>query len=401
MKRKLALTLLTAAITFGMVSSVTAQEQESDVTVNVSDVTQIDVRPSALTYGEGSGDSGIAPGADVAISDEGYEHIDLENIGSVPIEQIHAEATMHQDNPFGDSSANNFNTGNFVTLSTETASNEYSIPGVNGLSNMTYLNRVEYAEENPPEYIFNEETDGDNDGVQLTGGTTAINDIGASRVGRFRVGAAEYFWALYSETSTPSTGTNDDWVLRVGDTPHTPTQLGTVDFRNPDDVDGEVDYTEYNASSQSSSGESGVSRIDSHTLVSFDTSSDQFTGQSLINEGSASSNASDIDSSEARNYNLFVDGDNANGTQIVRTHFNVEQQSPQLSSGNPTYRTSETNSGAQQAIFFANTDGDRLQPGQNFPINIGVQLPNGVDRSRIDTGTVTVVATADSQLGSN
>ena len=386
MRKQIAITILAVGMTLGLMSTASAQvtNQDSEVTINVSETVQLDARPSALAYGQEG--TGISPGASQTVSDAGFEHIDIENIGSVPIEQIHAEATMHESNAFGDSGANDFDTGNFITMSTETANSSYNINGIRGPTNMHYLNRVEYAEGNPPEYLFLEES-----GPIDVGTTEEFTSLTDTDVGRFRVGEAEYFYVLYAGQST--TGTGDQWVLRIGETPHTPTQLGTVDFRNEDNVDGAVDYHEISSSDATASGQTDVSLITSKSLVSFDTGdSNGFTGQSLLDGSGVNSTAlGEVTGAEERQYNLYIDGAN---DQIVRTSFNTALQSPQTDgSGNPTYRTDETNSGSQQAIFRSTTDGERLQPGQNFPINVGIQLPNGVDRTRVSPGTVSIIAT--------
>lgn len=399
MRKQLTIGLLAVAVTFGLATTVTAQEnQDSTVSVNVSDSVALDARPSSLSYGE-DGSQGIEPGASVTQSDGGFEHIDIENIGSVPIQQVHAEATMTESNPFGDTGTN-FNTGNFFTMSTATANSSYSLGDAlsSGNTNMHYLNRVEYSETNPPEYIFTESND-----IQIDGGTSF--SASNTDVGRFRVGEAEYFWVLYS--GQDSTSSSNSWVLRVGETPHTPNQLGTVDFRNPSNVDGSADYIEYNSSASSDAGTGDasytVSRIDNVPLVSFDTGeSSSFSGESLL-DGDSTSGETDVNdtalsdvSGEVRRYNLFVRG-LSNGAEIYRTSYNTALQSAQTDgSGNPEWRSSETNSGEQRAIYQTSSGG--LQPGQNFPIDVGIQLPNGIDRDSIDTGTVTLVATESTSL---
>ena len=385
MKAKLAVAFLATAMTVGMMSTVTAQSQDSDVSVNVSETVALDARPSALSYGSDGG-AGVAPGADVTTSDNGFQHIDIENIGSVPIEQVHAEATMHNAQPFGDSGANDFNTGNFFTMSTQTAQSEYSVPGVRGPNTSHYLNRVEYAENNPPEYLFLEES-----GPIDVGTTEEFNSLADTDVGRFRVGEAEYFYALYQGDA--STGPSDQWVLRIGETPHTPNQLGTVDFRNEDNVDGAVDYHEINVSAATATGTTDQSLLTSKSFVTFDTGvGSGFDGQSLLDGNAVNSTAlGEVTNGEEREYNLYVDGGN---DQIIRTSFNTELSSPD----GTTWNSTETNNGAQFAIFRSTTPGERLQPGQNFPIDVGIQLPNGVDRSRISTGTVTILATEQTGL---
>jgi len=392
MKAKLTITFLAVAMTLGMVTTVTAQSsQNSDVQVNVSDTVALDARPSTLSYGNDG--TGITPGALDSSSDEGFGHIDIENIGAVPIEQVHAESSMHDSQPFGDSGAVNFDTGNFFVMSTQTASSgDYSLgTAIKGSSNFRYLNRVEYADTTPPEYIETESSGP----IVLNDGTQAIasGSLSSTDVGRFRVGEAEYFWVLYQATT--STATGDNWVLRIGQTPHTPNELGTIDYT--DNETANPDYVEYSDSDASSPGGTAEgSLLTGQNLVSFDTSNpglNGFTGQPLLDEsgGENTTSTGSISSSVARNYNLYVDGADS---QIIRSSYNTVQSSPQ-----GDWTSGEVNSGGQTPIFLAQTDGSRLQPGQNFPIDIGVQVPNGVDRDRISTGTVSIIATENSTLG--
>lgn len=392
MRKKLTIGVLAVAVTFGLMTTVSAQDsdQDSDVEVNVSETVQLDARPSTLQYGQDGG-QGIEPGALKETSDGGYEHIDIENIGSVPIDQVHAQATMPEESPFGidgdsENSDNSFDTGNFLIMSTDTADTEYSsLSGVNGISQNHYLNRVEYHEDNPPEYIFTE--DGD---IVGTSDNTLVSSASTTDVGRFRVGEAEYFYALYTGNADGTTDDADEWVMRIGETPHTPDQLGTVDFRNPDNVDGEVDYHEIEANSTNDVSGADIAQFQSKTFVGFDTSSSgDFDGQSLLDGSGVNSTAEgDVSGTVQRNYNLYIDGEN---DQVMRSSFNIEQQSPDYDGEGTGYITGEENTGDQQAIFSSNND--PLEPGMNFPIDVGIQLPNGVDRDRVDTGTITLIAT--------
>ena len=377
MKKELTIGLLTVALTIGLASTVTAQtlEQQSDVDVEVSGVTQLDVRPSSLAYtGSGQGDA-LEPGESRTVSDNGYEHIEVENIGSERIGTIYAQATMPTEQPFGtltqDTSTDPVhNTGNFVTMSLDTAQS-YSLSGLSEIDEMHHLNRVEYFEDNYPTYISVDNVDDD---YNSTGTNYQVEDVS---VGRFRVGGADYFFAVYEGSSDAS--------LRVGNTPHTSTQLGTTDLSS----DGS-DYTSYDDLGTLQAGD--AYRVDNQEFVSFDTSaSGDYDGSALVSDGSAdfsSANISESDSDvDVRNYNLWVDPTNG---YIVRTKFNVEQQSPD---NGADWNSSSQTTGAQEYIFDAGgTVGNALQPGQNFPIDFGVQVHLGTDQNAIEEGTVTVIS---------
>lgn len=387
MRKQLTIGLLAVAITLGM-ASVTAQgveetgSQEANVSVGVSDITAIDVRPSNLDY------NSVTPGEERTSSAGGYEHIEVENIGSARVETIYAQGTMPTEQPFGtDASADTpaqHNTGNFVTMSLEDASG-YGISGLSGEKTPHYLNRVEYFEENPPTYITTDEQDDD-----FNISATSSFEVSNVDVGRFRVGGAEYFFAVYE-------GGSSQIGLRIGNTPHTSTQLGTTDLSSDGD-----DYTEYETEQDSDlsggSLDGSVYRVSEHDFVSFNTSSDSnFNGDSLIEDGNAFADGADItdssnlDGAEKRNYNLYLDTDDGS---IIRTKFNVEQQSPDYDSDGPGWQQSDASgTGVQQYILDADgSDSDALQPGENFPINFGIQVPQGVDQNAINDGTVTLIA---------
>ena len=364
--------LLVAVLAVGLAATGAAEESDEETTVDVEvgSVTELDVRPTSLDYTDSEED--LEPGDMRTESDLEFEHIEVENIGSNEIGNIWTEANMPTEDPFGDEEASH-NTGNFVTVSLATAQDEsYGFGGeLSDTEEMHYLNRVEYFEETAPTYIQTLE-----EGDEYAGTGDDVNT--EPEVGRFRVGGAEYFF-VYFETA-------NDQILLIGDAPHTSTDLGTTDFTNEGD-----DYSEELLTNSDDETEiTGVYQVTEQDLVDFDTDSEDFEGQRLIEDGNENFDDLEIDPEDidasVREYNLYVD---SNDDFVTRTRFNVEQQNPEENE-----RTALTTSGAQEYFLDASSSSESLQPGENFPINFGVQVPLGVDAGDIDSGSVTVFSEA-------
>lgn len=383
MKKELTIGLLAAALTVGMASMATAQEeQDTNVEVNISGTTQLDVRPSSLSYG---GDEvSLEPGDGLTESDLGFEHVEISNIGSERIGSISAEADMPETNPFGTGTADNpHNTGNFVTISTETASGDgYDLgSALYTLDNPHYLNRVEYAENPAPTYIQRQDED---------------EDI----VGRLRVGGAEYFYVWVSDSGSNADGddSGQDWELRIGNTPHTSTDLGTTDFSN----DG-GDYTTLDSDEAEDSTVDGASYFTGIELLAFapgnyDAENDGENGAVLEGDGTNAATEvieeadSDVEESDIRTYNLYLDFDtdkDVDENYVARATANTDLAVP---NGGEDDTHGETITNAQQPLLSSNQPENQLQPGQSFPVNFGIELPLGVDQDSITEGTVTFLA---------
>jgi hypothetical protein len=356
----------------------------------------VDVRPSSLDYTGGgdfptSDNSALAPGESRTISDEGFEHVDISNIGSVNIEEVTAEADMPNATPFAGSDTPH-NTGNLITMSTETANSDDYTGTVGVASDSTsqnphYLTRVEYVEENPPEYIQTQDP-------------STVSGISATNVdvGRFRVGDLEYFFVAYYNDGMIDTGS--DYELRIGRAPHTSTVLGTTDFTSSGT--NFIDYT----STDVSAGDTGSSldgyygKIENQEFVVFDpdegSNSDNYTGQNLLaNDGTSDYTSTNFTGDYVRSYNLFTHFDSGDdNNHIQRTRFNTQVYDATTDGSADGDRASVDSSAAQRALL-SGTGSDALNPGQNVPINIGVQLPQGIDASDINSGIVRFVVTAD------
>jgi hypothetical protein len=391
MNDKITFAVLAASVL--MIMGTATAQQKSDVNVTVGEDVQLDVRPSTLSYGEDS--NALEPGDNETVSDEGFEQIELSNIGSQEIGNIYAEATMPSNRTFGATGLNTgerFDTGNFITVSTEEAQgSEYDLTdgAIANLNDPHFLNRVEYASQTPPSYLSTESAE-EGDSVDVAGSFT----IAETEVGRFRVGGAEYFWVMYLGTEDGTGGTND-WLLRIGETPHTSDSLGTVDFTNEgtDYVSIADDATDTDTTNP---GESAA-RIDSVDLVSFDTSaSGNYSGQTLLDGQSAvgSTTLNEVAGTQVRDYNLYLDFASSEDTEdyILRTSVNTHPNDPVSDLDIETAQTS----GDMAPIFSSSNEDEKLQPGQSFPLDIGVQLPLGVAQDRITEGKVSVTASASS-----
>lgn len=315
-------------------------------------------------------DNTLDPGDINRESDQGFEHLELENIGSEPLDEIFAEITQHAEDPFGTSEDLNHNTGNFVTLTAETAQDGYEIPGLTSTETPHYVNRVEYEEENPPTYLELEEE----------GGSIGdITDIDSVEVARYRVGDVEYFIVIYSS------GDLSTIEARIGQSPHTPTELGTTDFTEDSD-----DVVEYEVSDNEVEGTTNVYGIDGQDLVSFNTSI--YDGEPVLNDNGGTDlpeSIEDDEDTEERTYSHLLDMTDGDELQrVVRSRWDVTPSSPEDSDWDADDQT-----GTGAAFFVdAGDEDDALQPGQNFPLDIGVQTPLGVDNDQIEEGTVSIIA---------
>lgn len=332
--------LLVAVLAVGLAATGAAEEEEeSDVDVTVSSDTAVDVRPTSLDY---SGEPGDFNSTDA----DGFTAIELENIGSESIEQIHAEADMPSSNPFGTGEDDAYNAGNFIKVSTETGSDiEDGVTDSDEDRAFHFLNRLEFAEEDVPSYIqtldeedFDEEVSADTSGVD---------------VGRFRAGEEEFFYSIYYEGDGSNACSGDDAEMWVGTDEHTPTDLGTFDFTDSEAEDVEV-----------------------YDIVNVD-------GQDEL--GAAGSTV-EVGDEEYTVYTYCDDNDEDPG-HTIRTRFNVEVTSPVIDS---TIDENDDEIGPSRYVL--NTQNEPLEPGASFPLDIGVEVPLGVAEGDMEQGTVTVLA---------
>ncbi|MFB6199832.1 MAG: hypothetical protein ABEJ83_03060 [Candidatus Nanohaloarchaea archaeon] len=159
--------------------------------------------------------------------------------------------------------------------------------------------------------------------------------------GRFRLGEQEVFWAINTSGSSCQTGSGQ---FRVGVNPHNQTATGSNDFRT---VNGE--YTSYSPVSVPG----GVVAQD----VWINTSSTTRQYDVKLECGGASTTAI------RSRYNPGVINDTAESavTPIVAQSGNIASEAA-------------------------------MQPGENFAVNVSVNVPQGVARGQVDQGTLRVLA---------
>lgn len=371
------------------------EDQDTEVGVTVDNVVQLDVRPSEISY------SDVSPGDKEAVTDEDFEHLDVENAGSESIQDVFAESDMPIEQPFGTTVQDVYNTGNFLQMSFETARDsgtydlgdrlpdEVTYTDQSGTSvdeePEAYVNRVEFFEENPPEYIDLE--DGSN-----------------WNVGRFREGSVEYFFA--ADDDLLNMADDNEGELRIGVTPHTPTELGTFDF-----TDSSSDYVSFDADTDFSHPDGAgadnqyvVLDGESLQLATFDVDNSDVDGAEILDDsadidlGEADGN-SDVDFSDVRvgEYELFIGDDEGDDQDhALRSSVNYQPGSPATvdDDANDGERMGYGDGDSTQRIY-QGTGEDALQPGQAFPVDISVMLPQGVDSEEITDGEVTFFASAD------
>lgn len=353
MKKELAIGLVAISLAIGMTATATAQDSSEDgqVDVTVDGVTQVDVRPTELSY------SDLTPGDEATPQDEanGFSAIEVENIGSNAIEAIWAESTMPGTNPFGTGDVTNYDSGNFVTLSTETANSgdypdlEGSITGGTS-TDMHYVNRVEYSMSPAPTYISTLE--GETDETVLANDPAFDGDVGA-HVGRFQEGGEWYFYVLYYDDSlgTGACSGGDDAELWIGTDAHTNTELGTTDF------------TENTAD------------IDVVTLTNTD-DGDVGTTDSSVSVGDLTYRV-----------NTFCDDNAEEASYTQRARFNVNPEGP-----NEEVLGEDTGAGLTAIFDGEEANNNALQPGAYFPVDTTVKLPNGVVADDIQGGQLSILA---------
>lgn len=206
MTSKLLYTLVVAlmAIAFSQVTlpfivrGATYNDTETfNVSITVGELAAIDVNPNSTNFdtinpGEASGD---------------VAYIQIENIGSVNIVKIWANATMASSNPYGTGQPSAYNAGDFVLITNDSSE----------ARPFYYVNSIFFNESKPP-YISNEPSN--------YAGFMRIRTVNFNGTGE----GEEYFTFV-----VPGTGGNcSNGNIYIGKTPHTKTQTGTINFGGSD-----------------------------------------------------------------------------------------------------------------------------------------------------------------------
>jgi len=198
---KISQILFFLTLTALFLTSVSAQDTQNDLEVNVTIATEtiIDIQPKEFQWGASG--VGINPGTQAGPSDEQnneYGRLQLENLGSVNITQVWFNTTTPSERPFGTGSSSNYNSGNFITLDRNSTSTDKN----------SFVSRAEYGLDQPT----------DQDIIYLNTPSGWDN-------GRFRNTSNEYFWTV-DDTGTDLAGA----VFRIGIEHHNETQTGSTNL---------------------------------------------------------------------------------------------------------------------------------------------------------------------------
>ncbi len=188
--------LVLAFLGFSFYSNVYAVTKTDVVTisVNVSQLTLVDINPANLTWGAGS--TTLNPGSVGTSAEEqnGYEQIWIENIGSTNITSIWFNNSYESSLPFGTGDTAKYDPANMVTIS-------------NGTSPYQFVNRVEYNE---------------SDTMYLT---MPANWEG---FGRLRNATQEWFWALVPGAANDCSAVGSQ--IFISSSPKTQSSTGDTDL---------------------------------------------------------------------------------------------------------------------------------------------------------------------------
>jgi hypothetical protein len=361
MEKKLATTALTTfivlasiliAISTTGVAQLTSDANKSvDVNVSIATEVAVDVEPKTLVY------TGASVGQQYNQTDRQYRGVTVENTGSEYIDQIWLNASMPNSRPFGTGRPGDYNAGNFMQVLPNMSSKD--VTGANE-NNYLYVNRKEFKipDSSVPSYIV-----APRDQISYPGsGQTVENQGGEIHTGRFRRGD-ESIWFIIATTATDGgdndcDGSSTDSTLRIGQTPATPNQLGTVDFTD-DGPDGEpADFNEYQLET-TQSAQYGVANR-SVTL--------QFSDASV-------------------SYDVLTHCNERTTMDTVRTKFspNVLDTQDLTTSGYAT----------EFVVQAGDTATNMLLPGDTVPLKTAIEVPTGVAAGDVSQGTMTVFATAN------
>lgn len=301
--------LLTGLLALGMISQASAQvsnDTEAPIDVQISEKTAIDISPESLDFGS------IVPGQNISVDTSGWSAVEVENVGSSNITSVYFNTSVPSSNPFGTGVASNYDVGNWIQIRPQ----ETNMEGIPNSDTAYFVNRVDFNESNDLSYV---------------------NVPDNFDYGRFRVADEEYFWAVNS-TGGVAAGCGDE--LRVGQTPHTRQQTGTVDLVNN------------GVSTSLSAGPNG-----------------NYAVAPSVNVG-------------GKTYDVLVECQGAS-TSTVRTRYNPEPLGVDISGAGGV------------AVSLLNASEQDMYPGEHFTTNVSLSIPRGVAASNgALTGTLSVVATS-------
>jgi hypothetical protein len=350
--RLIAVALL-AFLTVLISTSGAAQDNENNlqVEVNISEKTIVDIQPK--TFAWGSGGSQVQPG-DIAGPDEeanGYGRIQIENLGSVDINQLWFNTTYPDQRPFGTGNRLDYDSANFIALD----SNDTDIDDHN-----QFVNRKEYGL--------------DQSNAGQTQDIIYLDTPPNWDYGRFRDSSQEYFWTV-DDTGGDLGGAS----FRIGVDPHNESQTGST-----------------NLNTQCAGGDEGVGGSN--------TECNGYNLQTTSAEGTTWA-YTDVEVGALDTTENAIDGDGKyycavmNETQILQDAAGDtdEEDRPAVYfiKWNKGFPAVTAGPGCDYATNYTiGSDGEfnSLTPGQWITQNIRARVPYGVVSAELPTGSLYVLA---------
>ncbi|MFB6193230.1 MAG: hypothetical protein ABEK00_03175 [Candidatus Nanohaloarchaea archaeon] len=334
----------------------TSQNESSDITVSVSSTTEIDVKPNSLTF------TGLNIGTQTTKETSGesprFGSFTIDNIGSEYIDRVWASATHPTSDPFGTGDPSAYDAGNFLQIKPSDASST-AVRGNDTVYH--YVNRYEFANSwsssrgEIPSYIRADP------GTVLSSGTAKD-----TYVGRLQAGNEWYFYTIVTGSTNDVCDGSGNAKLRIGQSVHSSSKFGTVDFRAT-----ASDYSNYTIKETSGSYGLTGSKVKLNYTV----------GGSTV----------------TRKYDLLTrctPGATISQPHVIRTRYNVQ-------AGDVADLTAGTDANASQTQFLLSTgsSSSMLKPGQQLVIDAAIEVPQGVPTGQVQAGQLTFYVTSDYTAG--
>ncbi len=385
-KKQLTTTAVLTALVLGMTFSGAAQTLEgdnqvqdsdddnatsetSDITVGVTSTASIDVRPTSLDYP--NMDVGSQETTATGPQDENtFGSISLENIGSEYIDRVWASSTSMTDDPFATGLPGEYNAGNFLQIK---PANSTAKPSVRGnTSTYHFVNRYEFAnswddsQDDIPSYIEANPT-------QVRSSNPAMDTY----VGRIRAGDEWYFYAIVTGETDDRCDGDGNAVLRVGNSSHTTSDFGTVDFTHPDNG-GPRDWTEYDI--EATNGAYGLTASPVEVNLTDEDAHNKVREYDFLT--ACSSDTGSLGSVSQTD------------PHALRTRYNVQAGGVEdltVASGS----TGDAAGTRTQFLLEASDPADMLLPGESLTVDTAVEVPQGVPEGDVNSGSITFSVTSD------
>ena len=339
------------AIFSGNNDAVALDSETTNVSVEISAQTWIDISPDMVRWESVNPGAKSATFKDMETDIEGIEGFNIRNIGSNNISRIWFNATVPSaanslySDIYNTNDLTKYNTGNFISLSrADCTGNPLNKRRCGGASitdgDYFYPNKVEYAET-----VIN-----DTNNI-VAGSRVPYLNLSTERnvtVGRIRDGQNEYFWAIYAGVGVGFDCSSSEPSISLGKVPHNDTNVGTIDLRR--------------------------TTAGSDTIM---------TGLAGTTYKTSTRRGTTIGSGRWLNTSITV---SANCRNITVVQWNKDEGT--TADDNNYWITTA----ATASIGLAYTDTNYILPGEYYTAWVYLQLPYGVPDGIMETGTLTVIA---------